>query len=547
MPWQYRALAQFDLIPELHYANHFIARMLSRCRFYPALRNDDGTSEPITSGLPLEIWNRIQDPGGGRSQLQYHYGRLMQITGEGVLFGYRLGRPDERWKFLWKDEVKILDEFTGAAVRLDYELKETDDVGIAYRMWTPHPRMSDLADSPMLAVSDIAEELIILTQSVRSTAVTRMTNGMMIIPLEAIPDPQGEYLGDEDPEVNPLLEDYIEHTTAQLENYGSAEASVGFMFTPPYEYADRIQWMKTHDPATDYMEKDLRKEAIGRLALGLDMPPEALLGLGEANHWSSKAIQFDMWRSHGVNKADQFGDDMCEVYLRPALEQEGYVDWWRVVLDFDDSQVVIPPDLSTIAKDALDRAAIGFEGYRTLSGIPESMAPTDDEKELLVSIKMRQPVEIENGELQPLAGPQPSGETVDPSDGPPAPTDGRAGSREEAMRASIQGWAEAGLLRCRTLAGVRIRHKCPDCATGTPPSLVASALGPTAVPDPLKLVQGGSEDFGWLLSSVLPEEHVSSICRMLELYAAKTLCEQNPTLPSGLMAAIEKAREVEHV
>lgn len=542
MPWQYRALTQFDMIPELHYANHFIARQLSRCRFYPAHLNEDGTTEPYEDGSPpVLLWDRIQDPGGGRSQLQYSYGRLIQITGEGVLLGYRLNAPDERWKFLWKDEVKIFDD--GTAVRLDWEMKETSDFGVAYRMWTPHPRHSDLPDSPMQAVSDIAEELIILTQSVRSTAVTRMTKGMTVIPLEAIPDPIGEYLGDEDPQTNQMLMDYVEHVSAQIENYGSAEASVPFLFTPSYEYADRIFQLKMHDPATDYMEKDLRKEAIERLALGLDMPPEALLGMGGSNHWSSKGIQFDMWRSHGVQKADQFGDDMCDVYLRPALRDEEFSDWSRVVLVFDDSLVVVPPDQSTIAKDALDRAAISFQGFREMSGIPESMAPDEDEQALLLSVKMRTPVEIENGEMVPLAGPTANGNGADPSDGPPAPSNGRAGSREEAMRASIQGWAEAGLLRCRSLAGRRLRHDCPDCAQGTPPALVASVLGPSSVKDPRKLVQDGTEEFQLLLASVLPTEQVVALGQMLEVYAARTLCEEQPPLPSGFIAAIEKARE----
>ena len=116
------------------------------------------------------------------------------------------------------------------------------------------------------------------------------------------------------------------------------------------------------------------------------------------------------------------------------------------------------------------------------------------------------------------------------------------------MRASIQGWAEAGLLRCRTVAGVRIRHKCPDCAQGTPPSLVASVLGPSVAPEPMKLVRGGSEDFQLLLSSVLPQEQVSALGQMLEVYAARTLCEESPPLPSGFIAAIEKAKEeVGHV
>ncbi len=94
LPVQYRALQYYDQIGELHFASHFLARMMSRVRYFPALRSENGEQVPIESGLPVQLLNQIQDPGGGRSRLQYSYGLLSFITGEGVLFGYDMGR---RW------------------------------------------------------------------------------------------------------------------------------------------------------------------------------------------------------------------------------------------------------------------------------------------------------------------------------------------------------------------------------------------------------------------------------------------------------------------
>ena len=182
MPWQYRALQYYDQIGELHFASHFLARMMSRVRYFPAFLNESGEIEPIESGPPVQLLNRIQDPGGGRSRVQYAYGLLSFITGEGVLFGYRLGTDEERWKFLWKDEVKVYEN--GTAVRLYPDKRESDEIGVGYRFWTPHPRQSDLPDSPVASVVDICEELLILTASVRGTALSRMTNGIVTLPQE---------------------------------------------------------------------------------------------------------------------------------------------------------------------------------------------------------------------------------------------------------------------------------------------------------------------------------------------------------------------------
>ncbi len=562
-PWQLRALSYYDVIGEIRFASQFYAKLLSKVRYYPARQLPDDRKEPITEGAPVEILHKIQDPGGGRSRLQYDYGRMMFVTGEGVLFGDRLDSEEERWRFLWKDEVKRRDDGMWERVRYDKQSFSPPQVGVAYRFWTPHPRHSDLADSPLHSVMDIAEELIILTAAVRATAVSRMTNGITLIPTELSPNDYGssgddDYLGDEDPETNVFMSDFIEHASAQIENPGTAEAAMSFALEGAYEYIDRVRWMATHDPQTDYMEKALREECIKRLALGMDFPPEFLLGMTDANHWTARQVVYDMWRSYGTPVAERFADDLADVYLRPALRDEGYSDWTNVVIDYDDSQVVIPPDRTEDADKAIDRIAIGFEGYRVMKGIPEDFAPTDDEKEFLASLKLRQPIELDGGELViPQRGPVAQSNGNDPENGPPSPNGGRDVSRQEARTASVLGAAKMALLRCREVAGARLRRHqqgCEECQQATdrkPNSVVASVLGVEqvarlGVKDPMMLVQGGADGFYSLLCSESCDQvQAKSLSQMIEVYAAKTLFDASqPDLPAGFVAAVEKGLEV---
>ena len=359
-------------------------------------------------------------------------------------------------------------------MRLYPDKRETSEVGIGYRFWTPHPRQSDLPDSPVSSVMDICEELIILTQSVRATAVSRITNGLMKIPQE-LSFGAAEPLGDEDMENDPFLSDYAEHMIKQIENPGSAESMVPFAIIGNYDYLDRFEWMKTHDPATDYMEKELRTECIKRMALGLDMPPEALLGMTDANHWTAKQVMHDMWRSHGIPKAEQFADDLAEAYLRPLLRLDEFARAEEVVIAYDDSQVVLSPDRTEDADQAYDRGQINDEAYAILKGFDGAMAATEEDKKVYLAIQLRDPnllkgtkYYVEPPEPPPMQpGPVGApGRNGDASDGPPAPTRGRAGSRQESVRASahIIGAADLALLRCRELAGIRIRQKCRDCA-----------------------------------------------------------------------------------
>ena len=545
-PWQLRSFGYYDTIGEINFTAKFLARQISRVRFFPAKRLPNASLEPIESGLPVELLNQIQDPGGGTTQLQFDYGVLSFITGEGVLFGYD---DFSKWRYLWKDQVRR--EPTGEWIRLDSEMRPTGEVGVAYRIWTPHPRWMDWADSPMRAVQDICEELLLLTLAVRSTALTRLTNGLLIIPQEVSPAPLEVGL-DEDPEQNPFMADLMEHISNQIENPGSAQARVPFTLEAAYDYIDRIKWVSMHDPQTDYMEKELRLEAIKRLALSLDMSPEDLLGYTDANHWTARSVQLDRWRMFGYNKAELWANAVNEAYLRPALERDGYTDWQDVVIAFDDSQVVISPDRTEDALKAHKDGLINGKAAREALGWKETDAMEGDEKEEWLAIQLRTPEALGGDFAPPERGPMPSTNgNGNAADGPPEPGVNTGVSRQESRTASarVLGAAELALHRCRELAGVRVRHKCPDCADGQPLSVVASALGEHDAPDPAGLVRGGADGLrDFLTEQGMEHDHAGALCKQLELYAARTLYQPRcPDLPSGFVAGVNKALEVSSV
>lgn len=565
LDWQRKSLGYVDIIPELNYASRFYSRMLKRTTIFPAFRGTDDKPEPIESGLPVEILDRIQDPGGGRSQLQGSYGRLMFITGEGNLFGRNLGTDDERWAFVWNGEL----EYDGESIVWKPTYSGEPQVfgpgeAVAYRMWTAHPAKSAEADSPMRGVLEIAEELHVLTQAVRATAVSRMMNGLLKVPTE-LSFGSAEAGSDEDPEANPFLEDMIAHFTGVVENAGTPEAAAPFIAEAASEFLSGLEWMPIHDPQTDYLERELRRESIRRLAYGLDMPPEVLFGLAEANHWGGRQITHDMWRSHGAPIADQFCDDLSEAYLRPALREAGFERWQEVVVAYDDAEVIASADRTEDADKAIQNLGIGWEGYRKMKGIPENFAPSEEETKLLLALRLRDPsfligtqYEVESDLVPGERGPIPEVDTSTPAEEGPASPGPDGVTREEAAR--ILGASELALVRCREIAGARIRSKMqshPDFqmkADGHPNALVASLIGQEGlvqmgIPEPLKLVQGGTESFcSLLIERGFSEGQAQGLSEMLLVFAAKTLFENNvPPLPSGFISQVARAIDVSKV
>jgi len=528
--------------------------MLKQLRIFPAMRDAQDQKTEIKDGLPLEVLNRIQDPGGGRSQLLASYGRLMFITGEGILFGRDLDTERERWTFVWNGEIKVETDSQGRPRKIIHLLsgsesrEYTPEQAVLYRMWTPSPTRSYEAESPMQAGLEIAEELIILTKSVRATAVSRLINGLLFMPAEISPPPE-EALGDEDPYNDPWSADFIEHVITQIENPGTAEAASPLISWVTGEMIEKIKWIAIHDPQTDYMERELRREAITRLAYGMDMPPEALTGLGNTNHWAAMQILGDMWKSHGAPVAQQFCDEVSAAYLQPALREAGFEDWKSVVADYDASQVVVKPDRSEDADTAAKLAMISPRGYRLMKNIPEEWAPTEKERKEILEVLGR-------GQQQRKPADPAQGDPA--ANGPPPPgAEGDSGRRTRVVTSSsaeAMGAAAMALARCRELAGIRLRQKekvCPDCiapANGSPHALVASVIGPNGVEglglEPLRLVRGGADTLREMLSHWgYSSTQSEAICELIEAFAARTLYDgRQPPLPAGFAAHLEHAK-----
>jgi hypothetical protein len=253
----------------------------------------------------------------------------------------------------------------------------------------------------------------------------------------------------------------------------------------------------------------------------------------------------------GYNKAELWANAVNEAYLRPALEMAGE-DPSDVVIAFDDSQVVISPDRTEDAFKAHNQLLISGKAAREALGWKESDAMEGEELERNEALKLRATEYFGDEFTGPERGPQPMmNGNGNAADGPPNPGVNTGVSRQESRTASglVLGAAQLALHRCRELAGVRLRFKCPDCGDGKPDALVASILGPELAPDPVKLVTGGTDGFRDLLvERGMSRQQTQALCQQLEVYAARTLYNPEcPDLPSGFVAAVTKAQEVSSV
>jgi hypothetical protein len=120
--------------------------------------------------------------------------------------------------------------------------------------------------------------------------------------------------------------------------------------------------------------------AIKRLAYGLPVPPELLLGLQAPSRATAEFFDADRYRSHIEPVAKLIADVACEA-LTFILS-----DNTEVKVTPDPTEMLAKRSSVEDAKAAFDRGAIGFAYLREVLGIPEDAELTEDDLSLLIRL-----------------------------------------------------------------------------------------------------------------------------------------------------------------
>lgn len=573
-PWQQQAMMFYQTVGEAWYAAQFYARALSKLRIYAATRDASGeVTESDPSSPEAKLLARVQDRNGGTGQLFASYGRLMFICGEGYLTvtSDSDDPEDEEWEFLSANELRMTPG--GGYVRYrapgltaeqlvdapDGDFKPVDEGGrksaVVYRLWRRHPDYSGWADSPMHGVLNLFEELSLLQLAVGARAKSRAAGaGILYIPNE-LSFGSADRQRNDDPLQDPFSRALHGVMSAAIQNPGSAGAVEPLVLRGPAQIGgipakDALFMLQIHDPLQTYPETGLRSECIQRIATGLDMPPELLLGMTDANHWTGWLISDETWTAHLQPVAEQLASDLNSAYLRPACKQENLSNWRDIVIGIDAAEIINHPDRVKDAKE-LNKAGL-LKGSVTLEAAgfnPETDQMEGDEKEEWFAIQMRDKTFLlDNAESggQPLSAAeveeQIPDEEVAQKDDQEASTENLSASA--ALVSQIVTAADLTVERVRELAGSRIRGKAakhPDAVEIIGPlenGLVASALGEERVATlcgDLALTAGGTTMFRNALSRWDVDPAIAMrLSQLVEAHAGKQLYEEIPSgLPQG--------------
>jgi hypothetical protein len=177
------------------------------------------------------------------------------------------------------------------------------------------PPVPALADSPMRAILDSCEELLLLSRSIRAHRPVparwqrAAAHRAGTVDGRCQPD-------DDDAESDPFFDELTKAMLTPISEEGDASAVVPIVARVPGEMlkegkaAQLIQF----DRPFDAEAMELREELIGRIATGLDLPKEVVTGVVDLNHWTAWQVDDNTFRHHIEPDVITQVDDLTVAY-----------------------------------------------------------------------------------------------------------------------------------------------------------------------------------------------------------------------------------------
>jgi len=405
--WQAECWRMYDVVGELHFAANYIGSACSRVRIYVAEVDEVGRiGEEVDNDEEVQALADTAFGGpAAKAEALRALGVNLTVPGEAYIVGRakRASSEEDRWFVTTASEIRrqggrlIVDTGNGK----EEILPERD---IVIRVWTPHPRRMKMADSPTRAALPVLREIEQLTKFVFSQIDSRLAGaGILPIPNNVdFPHTDEQSSGAEG-----LMKALTDAASASLSGHGSAAALVPILVEMPVEAINAMpdKPIRFESELSD-KAKLLRDEALRRLSLALDMPPEVITGTGDTNHWSAWHIEESAVKIHVEPLMNRICHALTEAYLKPALKTLGK-DPKKYAFAFDTAPLTVRPDRLKDTLMLYEQGVVNADAVlRAGNYHPQLDAPTEEQENarFLKELMLRDPTLINSPGIREAAG-----------------------------------------------------------------------------------------------------------------------------------------------
>jgi hypothetical protein len=417
--WQWEAWRHYDICGEMRFVVNWIGNAVSRCRMYAAQVTDDGVvGDEVEDAQAKLIAETMFGSPAAKAQAQRLMGINMMVAGDVFIVaeGYKNtgqdGTPDQdKWYvcssaevFRRGDDIMVRRSITHGGG--NYKLDPEKDLLI--RAWNPHPRRHDAADSTVRAILPVLREMEQCTKRVFAELDSRLAGaGILLLPDNIdFPKTPGENPGIPQRTGVEGFADLLQRTMAtSMQQRDNAAAVVPIILQVAVEALDKIKHLTFDSKISEHIST-MRKDAVERLGMGLDIPPEVLSGMGKSNHWSSWQIEESSIKVHIEPLLIQLADALNIGYFQPALKAAGVANPEKMTLWFDIAALTVRPNRSDQALQFVEKEIISNKAARANASFTEDDAPDAKELEynLVKALVLAQPAYAGDPEVQKILG-----------------------------------------------------------------------------------------------------------------------------------------------
>jgi hypothetical protein len=375
--FQKRAWEWYDLIPEYRFSCDWVGNVLSKAKLYIA---KDGVR--IEDEFALDALASLFDGPEGQAEMLRMLGIHMTVAGEGYIIGVSNDNDElaDEWMVIASTELKY-DGASSYKIGSD-PIEDSDPLVI--RCYRKHPRKPKQANSPSRPLLDILQEIYKLTQHVAAQLDSRLAGaGLLLLPQEiSFPNgPSSDSNEDQSQQQRAaaFLDELMQTMALAIQDRSDPSALVPIILQAPGEFLDKIQNL-TFWSELDGKSVELRKEAIGRLAMGMDMPPEVLTGTGDMNHWGSWQVEEASIKSHTEPLLKIITSELTKKFLHPLIEDEvPEEELSSYTFEADTSEMRLRPNRSKEAMELYEKGEISATVLLRENGFDEADIMGEDE------------------------------------------------------------------------------------------------------------------------------------------------------------------------
>lgn len=374
--WQDEAWGYYDLVGEFRYAVDLSANLISKARLTIEYLGDDGKFTTATDGPAVEALAEFYNGPVNHPSFLREAAISMSVPGE--FFTVAWSEDDQvHWRTVPRGAITSTEKRTTL-----YGEKLPGDP-LVMHAWEPHPRDYRVPNSPSRALLGTLGEIHRLSQHVQAQVISRLaTAGLFLITDNVNVSPPEGLIEDDKIASMSNGDAFVAQLTAAMEaairDRSSASAVVPIVLEVPQDAIEKFRHI-TFWSELDENSKQMRDDAIGRLALGMDIPPEALTGTGELNHWQAWLTDETAIKAHTQPLLYRIAASMTQAYLYPAIKDQAS-DWHRYRIGVDDSGMRIRPNRSKESIELYDRGELSAEAMLRENGFEDEDAMTEAER-----------------------------------------------------------------------------------------------------------------------------------------------------------------------